>query len=422
VAHSQRLDFSDRPNSEGDEMTQEETRLVAFLREAAQIKRECELAARLTGENFNVFKILNLQAAEVRTHSAFIAELLDPNGCHGQGSRFLQLFLKHIDLSAHGFDLNTAVVRPELPIGPVDYEKATGGQIDIVLADKNNQHILIENKINAGDQRLQLRRYHNYDTKAKLLYLTLDGRPASEESTGDDRFPKLKYDSISYRNHIVNWLDDCLKAAVSLPVIRESIFQYKCLIQELTQQTTGDKVKTKAKELILANPDLADAVVTLGETWQEILQKVTVDFDELSKKITEEIPISDEVTIRRFMPNDCGGVVVAFRARMTAKDDPAPAAQRYAECLRRIVAAGVAAGANGDYGRTNYWNVGWFWPLGFRCGGGLECLPKPQIIDFYKERKELEAFVAKIEKRAKEVTTALCAELSPCLEPQRPPT
>lgn len=38
----------------------------------------------LTGENFNVFKILKLESSEVRMHSAFIAELLNPKGSHTQ--------------------------------------------------------------------------------------------------------------------------------------------------------------------------------------------------------------------------------------------------------------------------------------------------------------------------------------------------
>ena len=47
----------------------------------------------LTGENFNVFRILKLESSEVRMHSAFIAELLNPHGSHGQRDVFLKLFV-----------------------------------------------------------------------------------------------------------------------------------------------------------------------------------------------------------------------------------------------------------------------------------------------------------------------------------------
>jgi len=59
-----------------------------------KIQEQDKLAAA-TGENFNVFKILGVEAYEVGTHSAFLSELLSPQGTHGQGSTFLKLFLHH---------------------------------------------------------------------------------------------------------------------------------------------------------------------------------------------------------------------------------------------------------------------------------------------------------------------------------------
>lgn len=45
----------------------------------------------LTSENFNIFRILKLESSEVRLHSAFIAELLNPKGNHGQKDKFLKI-------------------------------------------------------------------------------------------------------------------------------------------------------------------------------------------------------------------------------------------------------------------------------------------------------------------------------------------
>ena len=73
-------------------MNENATSLVELLKRVEQIRLKHELAAKLTGENFNVFEILGLNTCEVRTHSAFIAELLDPSGVHGQGDTFLRLF------------------------------------------------------------------------------------------------------------------------------------------------------------------------------------------------------------------------------------------------------------------------------------------------------------------------------------------
>ena len=48
--------------------------------------------ARLNGENFNVFRLLDLERKEVKLHSRFIAELLDPKGSHARISFFTDVF------------------------------------------------------------------------------------------------------------------------------------------------------------------------------------------------------------------------------------------------------------------------------------------------------------------------------------------
>ena len=51
---------------------------------------------RKRGENFNIFNVLGLSTSEVRLHSAFIAELLNPNGDHGLGSKFMESFIDNV--------------------------------------------------------------------------------------------------------------------------------------------------------------------------------------------------------------------------------------------------------------------------------------------------------------------------------------
>ena len=66
--------------------------LEKLLIQVSAISKKYENAAKLTGENFNIFDVLKLSTSEVRTHSAFLAELLNPEGSHGQGDIFLRLF------------------------------------------------------------------------------------------------------------------------------------------------------------------------------------------------------------------------------------------------------------------------------------------------------------------------------------------
>ena len=161
-------------------MSDNRTKLLSLFRQVSIMAQEAELTARLTGEYFNIFNILSLSTNEVRTHSAFIAELLNPRGSHGQGSLYLDRFLAQFGIAGQAFDSKRSKVEIEYHIGGIDAKNSTGGRIDILLTDANTNRIMIENKIYAGDQHEQLLRYHRYDPKAALFYLTLSGNEPSE--------------------------------------------------------------------------------------------------------------------------------------------------------------------------------------------------------------------------------------------------
>lgn len=115
------------------------------------------------GEDFNIFRIMHMESDEVYTHSAVIAELLNPRGSHGCGDTFLRLFLELLPSAFDlPFDTQNATTEVEVVIGEITDEE--GGRMD-VLVQSNGQAIIIENKIYAGDQRNQLLRYYNYAEK-----------------------------------------------------------------------------------------------------------------------------------------------------------------------------------------------------------------------------------------------------------------
>lgn len=64
-----------------------------LLDKVAALKRASDEKARETGRNFNIFSILGAEGSETSTHSAFLAELLNRKGSHGQGGKFLELFI-----------------------------------------------------------------------------------------------------------------------------------------------------------------------------------------------------------------------------------------------------------------------------------------------------------------------------------------
>ncbi len=186
------------------------------------------------GECFNIFQILGVSTSEVRLHSAFLAELLNPNASHGLLSKFLSSFLDNVirrENAPFEFDVDSAKVSVEYNVGSISDDYTEGGRIDLMVQDKNKQTIIIENKIYAGDQPCQMFRYNQFakndlqlsDNQLRLLYLTLNGNEPSEVSLNKAVF---KYYRISYRDDILTWLDCCLSIAALKPMVRETILQY----------------------------------------------------------------------------------------------------------------------------------------------------------------------------------------------------
>jgi len=216
---------------------------LALLRIADAQRRHTEAMARATGEHFNVFQILRVGHYEVRTHSPMVAELLNPRGCHGQGCIFLRQFCSVLEVE--GFDPESARVRTEFHIGPQTDEE--GGRIDILISDKSGSQIIIENKIYAGEQSNQLGRYRKYSPGAHLFFLTLFG-DASQDAGVENA---LEVTNISYRSHILQWLEACRKEAVNAPTVRETITQYIHLIQQLTHQNTNTRMSQELTAAVL---------------------------------------------------------------------------------------------------------------------------------------------------------------------------
>ena len=230
--------------------------------------------ARKRGELFNIFNVLGLSADEARTHSAFLAELLNPEGSHGLGDRFLQAFLRAVDcLDAWEFDTSSAKVSTERSIGHISDDYAEGGRLDLVI-EAGGRAIIIENKIYAGDQGRQLERYYQYGKSYpegfKLLYLTLNGGDASETSRGKLALNKDYY-PIGYNREMVDWLQRCIELAARHPLVRETLIQYQHLINQLT---TNDMDKNSQEELlkVMTDPKNIDAIcniLDMGTTWRE---------------------------------------------------------------------------------------------------------------------------------------------------------
>ena len=189
-------------------------------------------------ERFNVFSVLNLRTDEARTHSAFLAELLDPHGSHGCGVELLRIFLKKCGLPDFSEeDLRKAYVIAEYYIGSVDDEE--GGGWTAILIQLENWTVIIENKIYYGDLSCKILNYHEFtgsDPMVKIFFLTLDGHEASLDSTGGKLKAGEDYFLMSYKKDIRDFIQESEHVAIQRPLVRETLIQYENLIKELTSQ------------------------------------------------------------------------------------------------------------------------------------------------------------------------------------------
>lgn len=279
----------------------ENQNLSNLLNSISSVLKKYENHAFLTGEKFNIFSLLGVQYDEVRTHSSFLADLLNPLGSHGQGHVFLEKFTIEFDIK--DFDFRTAKCEKEKYIGAKTLE--TGGRIDIYIEDAKKNKILIENKIYASEQENQVLRYKNSDKKASVFYLTLYGTEPSNFSkkhlqSVDD------FHCISYRNDIINWLKSCKKEATDVPILRETIAQYINLLKLLTNQSTDLIMSAEINNIILKSDDSLKAYFESYKKLDDVLCEILVIFQNqlltLKDKLEKErkIKLETDFDLDRF--------------------------------------------------------------------------------------------------------------------------
>ena len=246
-----------------------------LLSQVSIIKKKYDDLAEYTGENYNVFNVLGIYNDEL-SHSKIIGDFLNVKGSHGQKDTFLELFLNEINVFnenteqhkvLHNFKTENSSTHIEKYIGKVEFSNCVGGRIDILINDGSN-NIIIENKIWAGDQYLQLVRYNNQDKKAPIIYLTLEGKEPSIDSISDkndeNRLTLGKdFVCISYRTNIVNWLENCIKEMANKPIIRESLNQYLVLVKQLTNQSKNNYMNEIVNSILCNDNNFQSAKLIL---------------------------------------------------------------------------------------------------------------------------------------------------------------
>ncbi len=290
------------------------------------IKKNDELLAA-TGARFNMFKACGVNHYE-NTHSKILAELLNPKGSHDMGSVFLEAFLRIalsqeiINTSKSGdgqkefFDKEKIPLKIDASNGKVGTEisfnykdEKVSGRMDILITnieiqDSVVETVCIENKIYAKDQWEQLKRYDTCLTKDyskgekekhRIIYLTLNGYDASEQSADG-----VAYIPISYREHVVKWIEECIPLVAEKPMIRETLCQYRNHIKNLTGTDLEKQYMDELVKLVCKNKENYEIAEKINNSFFQIKQNLVCSkfetyFDFIKKTINERFSTDVEI-------------------------------------------------------------------------------------------------------------------------------
>lgn len=276
--------------------------------------------------DYNLLTVVLEPHDEVRLHSRMIGSLLNPDGLHYQNTLFLENFIDEIKLDDFELDLENIYVG-------VEYR-----DIDIYITD-GTKHIIIENKIWAGDQSCQIIKYINIiveenknsffnpqenDTISKdllrVVYLTPQNKDLPDEhiveedyisfnsdkksnlaqcsekmkSAGTIDFDlknyKVKYKKINYKD-IVNWLQKCKHEVQNITNLNEAIRQYIDVVKMINKDYEG-KVMQLENEFLKNNEyfeiakDIKDAYFkALNKRIESILSNIDVELKDQNMEV-----------------------------------------------------------------------------------------------------------------------------------------
>ena len=177
---------------------------------------------RRAATRFSIFDYIGVYETDL---SRVFGGLLNPSGDHGQGDRFLRLFLDQIHCGLQEArwgrfpNADFASCRVHL-----EYPTAKGGRIDIVLELPANRWIGIENKPWAVEQEQQVESYladlrrktsSGRSAEAWLVYLSGDG--SDSETLPDEDEERARCVTMGYRESasdvpsVEEWLRRCLQ-------------------------------------------------------------------------------------------------------------------------------------------------------------------------------------------------------------------
>lgn len=270
---------------------------------------EYERKKERVGQGYNIFKVLGVADKEV-IMCRMLADLLSPDGEHGQGILFLKSFVEQV-LGLEGLDerfYHGAEVVREYCI-PQSCGGKDNRRIDIVIQGCN-LFLPIEVKIYAGDQDSQCYDYYKYAEqrmsadKARVYYLTRFGTPPSKaslrsETHSHERVPDGRIINLSFRDHIRRWLQGIIDLEAEGRV-KTLLIQYLEAIDEFTGSINEEERRLVGKQILKDSSSFAAAIQVVKAI---DLAKVTL-MKTLMDEIREEMePVLPKYGLRYLGPD-----------------------------------------------------------------------------------------------------------------------
>ncbi len=244
------------------------------------------------------FNSLSLFKINENNMSRIIAFFLDKNESHGQGDKFLKVFVEFIKeiIDESGKDNTIKFDKLNYDNCYVKCEKIIDNdrRLDIYI-EFDDFAFSIENKIDAGDQENQIKDYSSYLKKEYkenycLLYLTPDGHKPSTYSIDEKTRDKLEKNNrliiIDYGEHILPLLDRWI-VICKAPNVESFLKELKKYIERKILGVNSMESVKNLEDIILENRETVEELVSsyeaLEQKFVQKLRDVKKYFDEKFK-------------------------------------------------------------------------------------------------------------------------------------------
>lgn len=251
-------------------------------------------AACRQNTSYNLFSVLGIETKEVLI-CRVLADLLNPRGQHGMGSVYLELFLKEV---LHWQAVNSDVVKHA--VVTAEYRIDEDRRIDLVI-ETAGQFLPVEVKILAGEQKAQCLDYYRFsrakDPQTKVIYLTRFGTLPSiySMSDGTDQVPEEDIVCISFKKHVINWLEQCRN--VSSSEMKPMFTQFLDTVRTITG-ITEENITTMTAQEIAGSADFMRAAIqvadSLNEAKKNVLRSLMEEFVQQMKPLETKYHLERE--------------------------------------------------------------------------------------------------------------------------------